>query len=68
MVYPVVLGVGERLFGETSDKKFMRLVGNRTVDDLAFLGVQPRTLPANRRAGTRCTRGRGERTPNRAWC
>ena len=26
MVYPVVLGAGERLFGETSDKKSMRLV------------------------------------------
>jgi dihydrofolate reductase len=38
MVYPVVLGAGERLFGETSDKKPMRLTGNRTVGDgLAFL-------------------------------
>src|SRR5207245_692762 len=37
-VFPVVLGAGERLFGETSDKKAMRLVGNRTVGDgLAFL-------------------------------
>ena len=37
-VYPVVLGVGERLFGETSDMKPMRLVGARTVGDgLAFL-------------------------------
>ena len=37
MIYPVVLGAGKRLFGETSDKKLMRLVGNETVDDLAFL-------------------------------
>jgi dihydrofolate reductase len=37
MIYPVVLGAGKRLFGETSDKKIMRLVGNETVDDLAFL-------------------------------
>ena len=38
MVYPVVLGAGERLFGETSDKKPMRLTGNRTAGDgLAFL-------------------------------
>ena len=37
MIYPVVLGAGRRLFGETSDKKPMRLVGNETVDDLAFL-------------------------------
>jgi dihydrofolate reductase len=26
VVFPVVLGAGERLFGETSDKKSMRLV------------------------------------------
>jgi dihydrofolate reductase len=37
MIYPVVLGAGKRLFGETSDKKPMRLVSNETVDDLAFL-------------------------------
>jgi len=37
MIYPVVLGTGDRLFGETSDKKPMRLVGTRTVDDLALL-------------------------------
>ena len=37
-VFPVVLGAGERLFGETSDQKAMRLVGNRTVGEgLAFL-------------------------------
>jgi dihydrofolate reductase len=41
MIYPVVLGTGKRLFGETSDKKLMRLVGNRTVDDLAFLTYEP---------------------------
>ncbi|MDL4816825.1 dihydrofolate reductase family protein [Actinomadura opuntiae] len=33
MVYPFVLGAGERLFGETSDKKPMRLVGTRMVGD-----------------------------------
>ena len=32
-VFPVVLGDGERLFGETSDKKPMRLVDSRTSDD-----------------------------------
>jgi dihydrofolate reductase len=31
-IYPVVLGDGGRLFGETSDKKTMRLVGAKTVD------------------------------------
>jgi dihydrofolate reductase len=33
MVYPVVLGAGERLFGETSDKKPLRPVYTRTVGD-----------------------------------
>src|SRR5258706_12120514 len=38
VVYPVVLGAGERLFGETSDKKPMCLVDTKTVGDgLAFL-------------------------------
>jgi dihydrofolate reductase len=37
-VFPVVLGAGERLFGETTDQKPMRLVSNKTVGDgLAFL-------------------------------
>jgi dihydrofolate reductase len=37
-VYPVVLGAGERLFGETSDKKPLRLVEAKTVGDgLVFL-------------------------------
>jgi dihydrofolate reductase len=37
MVYPVVLGAGERLFGETGDQRPVRLVETRTVDDLAYL-------------------------------
>lgn len=42
MVYPIVLGAGERLFGETNDKKPMRLMGARTVDgDLAYLTYVP---------------------------
>jgi dihydrofolate reductase len=41
-VFPVVLGAGERLFGETSSKKAMRLVDVRTLDgDTAFLTFQP---------------------------
>jgi dihydrofolate reductase len=37
-VFPVLLGAGERLFGETTDKKAIRLVGNQTVGNgLAFL-------------------------------
>jgi dihydrofolate reductase len=37
MIYPVVLGAGERLFSEASDQKPVRLVETRTVDDLAYL-------------------------------
>jgi dihydrofolate reductase len=38
MIYPVVLGAGERLFGETSDKTSLRLVGARIVDnDLVYV-------------------------------
>jgi dihydrofolate reductase len=33
VVFPVVLGAGERLFGETSDPKPMRLLGTRSVGD-----------------------------------
>jgi dihydrofolate reductase len=33
MVFPVVLGTGKRLFGDTSDKKALRLVDSRTVGD-----------------------------------
>ena len=41
VVFPVVLGAGERLFGQTSDKKPMRLVDTRTIGDgLAFLTYQ----------------------------
>jgi dihydrofolate reductase len=38
MIYPVVLGAGERLSGQTSDKKPTRLINTRTVgNDLAYL-------------------------------
>jgi dihydrofolate reductase len=37
MIYPVVLGAGERLFGETGEQRPVRLVETRTVDDLAYL-------------------------------
>jgi len=33
VIFPVVLGAGERLFGETSDKKPMRLVDATTIGD-----------------------------------
>jgi dihydrofolate reductase len=41
VVFPVVLGAGERLFGPTGDKKPMRLVSAQTIGDgLAFLTYQ----------------------------
>jgi dihydrofolate reductase len=33
MVFPVVLGTGKRLFGETSDKKRLQLTDSKTVGD-----------------------------------
>jgi dihydrofolate reductase len=40
-IFPVVLGAGERLFRETSDKKRMRLVDTQTVEgDVAFLAYE----------------------------
>jgi dihydrofolate reductase len=37
-IFPVVLGAGERLFGDTSDKKAMRLVDTQTIEgDVVFL-------------------------------
>jgi RibD C-terminal domain len=42
MLYPVVLGAGERLFRETSDKKPMRLVDTKTVaGGVAILTYEP---------------------------
>ncbi len=42
MAYPFIVGAGERLFGETSGVKPLRLVDARTVGDgLAFLTYQP---------------------------
>ena len=42
MVFPVVLGSGKRLFGETSDKKPLRLVDSKTVGDgVVILIFQP---------------------------
>jgi dihydrofolate reductase len=42
MVFPVVLGSGRRLFGETSDKKPLRLTGSKVVGDgVAILTYEP---------------------------
>jgi dihydrofolate reductase len=42
MVFPVVLGSGKRLFGDTSDKKPLRLVDSKVVGDgVAILTYEP---------------------------
>jgi dihydrofolate reductase len=42
MVFPVVLGAGKRLFGETGDKKKLKLVSSETVGDgVEILVYQP---------------------------
>ena len=42
MVFPVVLGSGKRLFGETGDKKTLRLVDSKMVGDgVAILIYEP---------------------------
>ena len=58
-VFPVVLGAGERLFGETTDKKSMRLLSTRAIGDgLAFvtyerhLRARPRRVAASRVSAT----------------
>ena len=45
MVFPVVLGAGKRLFGDTSDKKPLQLVNSKMVGDgIAILIYQPARL------------------------
>jgi dihydrofolate reductase len=47
MVFPVVLGSGKRLFGETSDKKSLRLVDSKMVGDgVAILTYEPAKEPS----------------------
>ena len=42
MVFPVVLGSGKRLFGDTSDKKALKLTDSKTVGDgVAILVYEP---------------------------
>jgi len=42
MVFPVVLGAGKRLFGDTTDKKRLRLADSRTVGDgVTILTYEP---------------------------
>jgi len=49
MVFPVVLGSGKRLFGDTGDKKRLRLVDSKVVGDgVAILTYQPAGAEAKR--------------------
>jgi dihydrofolate reductase len=42
MVFPVLLGVGKRLFGDVSEKKPLRLVGSQTMGDgVTLLTYEP---------------------------
>ena len=47
MVFPVVLGAGKRLFGETSDRRRLRLTDSKTVGDgVAILTYEPTAAEA----------------------
>jgi dihydrofolate reductase len=48
MIYPVVLGAGARLFGETSDRKPVRLVDTQTVGDGVAILTYERVRDAER--------------------
>jgi dihydrofolate reductase len=51
MVFPVVLGAGKRLFGDTSDKKPLRLTDSRTVGDgVSILVYEPAPVESSRPA------------------
>jgi dihydrofolate reductase len=52
MVFPVVLGTGKRLFGDTSDKKRLRLADSKTVGEgVAILVYQPAAKEAASTSG-----------------
>ena len=46
MVFPVVLGGGKRLFGETSDTKRLRLADSKAVGDGVLILVYERAEPS----------------------
>jgi dihydrofolate reductase len=51
MIFPVVLGSGKRLFGDTTDKKRRRLADSKTVGDgITILIFQRAGEVANREA------------------
>lgn len=52
MVYPVVLGSGKRLFGDTSQRKPLRLVNSRTVGDGVAILIYKRAGESAERTGS----------------
>jgi dihydrofolate reductase len=46
MVFPLVVGAGKRLFGETSDAVTLRLVDSRPAGEILILIYEPRTSEA----------------------
>jgi dihydrofolate reductase len=51
MVFPVVLGTGKRLFGETSDKRPLRLADSKVVGDgVAILDNRPTRAASHTKA------------------
>jgi dihydrofolate reductase len=51
-VFPVVLGTGKRLFGETSAARSLRLVESRTLSDgVAFLRYERSDVPEQHSKG-----------------
>src|SRR6185436_19382583 len=46
MVFPVILGQGKRMFGETSDKKTLRLAESKAVGDGVTILVYRPAAPA----------------------
>jgi dihydrofolate reductase len=57
MVYPVVIGTGKRLFGETADMKPMRLVNSKVVGDgISILVFEPVAQKREEAAGTAASR------------
>jgi dihydrofolate reductase len=52
MVFPVVLGSGKRLFGETSDKKRLRLVDSKVVGDGVLILIYERSAEEAKGSGS----------------
>ena len=62
MVFPVVLGTGKRLFGETSDMKTLRLVDSKVVGDgVAIFTYEPARERAKEAAAPASTRSASAR-------